>query len=133
MITWEDRFSMGNPLLDRQHKEFFSKVNEFYDSCVIGVGEARIEEFVIFMENHAREHFAAEEAHFADNNYPGLDGHCVEHLSFLERIAAIKRKLDMGEYEEDFAMEVARFGSEWLSSHTRTADWKFVEWIRERG
>lgn len=88
-VHWNPRYSVGNDILDAQHKHFLDQCNALAD-CLDAPGAADHREFKqLFAEltTSARAHFATEEKLLADIGYPGLDDHRSEQEEF-EHLAA---------------------------------------------
>ncbi len=88
-VHWDPRYSVGNDLLDAQHKHFLEQCNALAD-CLDDPGDAgnlKFDQLFAELMTSARAHFATEEKLLADIGYPGLDDHRSEQEEF-EHLAA---------------------------------------------
>jgi hemerythrin-like metal-binding protein len=88
-VQWDPLFSLGNQVLDNQHKAILAQCNALGD-CTANPDQAAEQQFsAIFSEllTKVREHFQAEETLLSSATYPDLDGHREAQNAF-EYLAA---------------------------------------------
>ena len=51
----------GNAIIDSEHRQLFSAVNQLMDACSSGQGRAKIEPTLRFLLDYVDKHFAHEE------------------------------------------------------------------------
>ena len=88
-IAWEDRYSVGDPEMDRQHRHLLALCNTLAD-CAISTEEGSdttFHDILNELANYARTHFANEEKLLADTGYPDLTAHCDDHCSYESDLA----------------------------------------------
>jgi len=88
-IAWEDRYSVGDPEMDRQHRHLLALCNTLAD-CSISTEEGSdtaFHDILNELANYARTHFANEEKLLADTGYPDLTAHCDDHCSYESDLA----------------------------------------------
>ena len=60
--TWNKDLETGNPMIDRQHKQLISCINDLLDACSQGKGRDKILETMQFLQDYTIKHFGDEEA-----------------------------------------------------------------------
>jgi hemerythrin len=81
LIEWDDRYSTGIELIDEQHQELISQLNNLFLGCQKDGQAAKI-----FFNTHIRlllrymnYHFSSEEKMLKHIKYPDLDAHSRQH------------------------------------------------------
>jgi hemerythrin len=128
-VVWDDRYSVGIPLIDDQHKELIRLTNELYKSCLAGEDAARIN----FMEtvkgtvDYVKYHFNVEEKLLHKVRYPELAEHKKEHETFVKHILSEVQSFQGG---KKFVPNVfVRYLKDWILSHIAVADRKYAAYI----
>lgn len=83
-VQWNSGYSMGNDILDTQHRNLLEQCNALAD-CIADAGpESDLKFHAIFkaLMAQAGEHFSTEETLLAQCGYPMLDEHKNEHDEF---------------------------------------------------
>ena len=83
-VVWEDRFNLGNKMIDTQHKQIVDMFNDLYEARFHGIENRVVSEVIEGMARYVREHFAAEERLMAQVQYPHLERHRQEHEFFVK-------------------------------------------------
>lgn len=118
---WCDDYSVGNALIDWQHKKFLLLCAESA-KCLESAGPESSEKFHDLLHEMAvcaREHFAKEEELLLARHYPMLAAHAEEHERFQMALsdflfAAVQGNLDR--------LGVFNFLSEWWIHHILESD-----------
>ncbi len=125
-IIWDNKFSLGNNLVDEQHKKLF----EILDRCVRLEDRSTAKYLVLVREllDYCQVHFATEEQFMAENNYPYIEAHKVEHSKVLAAVEKIVIKLYNCEKVDIDA--VNNFVHNWVVKHIMNTDMKIKNYIR---
>ena len=131
-VAWNTRYSTGIQLIDEQHKELFSIVNELRRSTQQEVVDREVIEkhLETLLELSAR-HFVTEEAFMAQYGYPDLTQHVAEHASMLASLRELQTKFL--ESHHTMALMVPTFMEGWLKHHISDGDFGFVTFLKARG
>ena len=114
-IVWTEDFSVGNSLMNEQHKLLIAMINDIADTD----DASKIFDVIMKMFNYAAEHFTAEEDLMRLNSFAGLDDHIIEHQSFGDKAAA----LAASDYFDDATqVEIFTYLREWLTHHILESD-----------
>jgi len=90
MITleWNERYSLDNDEIDKQHKNLFSILNMLVGS----VGNADLVGAVIDeLVSYSHFHFSVEEQYMMEVGYNDIDRHIDEHEYFIQRANDLKQ------------------------------------------
>ena len=125
-VVWKDSYSLGDELIDEQHKSLIVMLNDLAEA---GPGDVTSASYtcLIRMGNYAREHFSAEEALMRENGYPHLQKHIAEHAEFIEKVIEFQEDA----YENCVPFQaMLEFLNNWLVGHILTSDQKYMDYIR---
>jgi len=120
LANWIDRLSVGNPLIDNQHKQLISYLNQLHDAMAEGKEKALIEDLLGKLLAYAKEHFEREEILWASRKYAAQEAHKKEHQEFLVKILDFNRQLRNGKAINSVEMLV--FLRDWFVEHVATSD-----------
>lgn len=132
LIEWQERFSIGIPAVDHEHRELIALLNELYDRLLQEQGDCPVVDFLGEVFAQISAHFALEEREMRDMGYDGYQAHKAEHEDLLEEIREI-----MDDYEEGMAEEsVEDLGSQlenWFGNHFKTQDSRLHKFLEKAG
>jgi hemerythrin-like metal-binding protein len=123
MITleWNERYSLDNDEIDKQHKNLFA----IFNMLVGSVGNANLVGAVVDeLVSYSHFHFSVEEQYMLEVGYNDIDRHIKEHDYFLQRAVEIKQ--DNDNIDDEQCQKLAIFLSEWLLHHIMTEDKKIT-------
>jgi len=121
-IPWDERYSMGIPLIDDQHRRLLDLANALHDTCCEGGDSARegFRSAAHAVVEYVKEHFTAEEQMMALAEYPEAAAHKAEHkefiATFLSEVAAFE------EGKPFVPQSFLRFLKEWILGHVAQTD-----------
>ncbi|MBI9015280.1 MAG: hemerythrin family protein [Clostridiales bacterium] len=125
-LRWSEKYSVGNKMIDIQHKMLFSIINELSGYITSGDGLNKIEEVLEKMSVYARMHFRTEEDLLFKANYDELVKHKVYHESFKREILHATQNVISNKHM-DTVVEVHKFLQSWLTCHILDEDVKYCE------
>lgn len=137
-MMWKDKYSIGVPKIDAQHKKLFKHLGEF----IVLVRdrdtswESRLDkakETLDFLQDYVVYHFNDEEKYQASINYPGLEEHKEAHRKFKEGIHEYVEIFTSGEFTEEKMQEFSAKLMTWLIMHVGKMDQQIGEYVREKG
>ena len=121
IIFWNDqKYSVGVPSIDQQHKRLFELINTLYDSMKEGKASDVLESVLGELIAYTREHFTYEEKLQAQAHYPKLAQHRVAHGKLVAQVGEFKAKLAAG--QKHIYIELANFLKQWLETHIAVSD-----------
>lgn len=130
-INWEDRYSVGDPEMDRQHSHLLALCNNLAD-CAASTdldSDTAFHDILNELAVYARTHFASEEKLLADTGYPDLTSHCDDHGSYESDLANFLFTACVSQPDKS---AVHRFVLGWWLKHILQNDMAYREHLLER-
>lgn len=112
---WDNALLLGNPEIDKQHRELFDHFEKLSYACIEGCEEDQLKELLKFLDEYTQKHFSYEEAIMLQNKYPKLKTQQVQHEIFRKKI------------KELLEMDVKAIGLEQLS---QKLNWELLSWYK---
>jgi hemerythrin len=130
-VKWEDKYSVGIPLIDKQHKELIQLTNELYQGCLAGDDAARDFFFnaIRGAMNYVKVHFSTEEQILENINYPKLAEHKKQHEDFVLKMVEDVKSFQGG--RKFVPNNFVRFLRDWILSHIAIADTEYAKYIMD--
>jgi len=128
-IPWEDRFAVGIPLIDDQHKDLLKLANALYDTCRQGKEfvPAGFRTAAVAAVEYVKVHFSVEEKIMERVGYPDMAEHKAKHQEFVIKVLA-----EVKNFEEGKAFVPNRFVlflRDWILSHIALVDKKMAHYV----
>lgn len=83
-LTWNASFSVGDPVLDVQHRALFEKAGLLSEKCASRDGDGAFDVFSQLLDDADR-HYLYEEHLLRARNYPDVEAHIGEHQRLRQR------------------------------------------------
>jgi len=128
-VVWDDKYSIGIPLIDSQHKELIALTNELYKACRYG-DEAAKEQFRMTIHEAAayvKFHFSVEEQIMQKAGYPDIVNHKKYHAEFVREVLGNVSAFETG--KRFIPQQFARFLWDWILSHIAIVDTKLGSYL----
>lgn len=116
-IRWHESLTVGNELIDTQHKIMFDLANDLNNAVYTGSTKRVVDTLFSVIMDYAFKHFADEERVLQNN--ADLQSHCYEHYQLLRKLHEYSVKYRNG---RSVVQEPAEFLEKWLTSHIRSYD-----------
>lgn len=123
-LTWSRKMSVGNEILDSEHKGIFHLVNEV-DRAIRAKDSARFAETLKRLEGVTSKHFRSE-ARIAQALDYSFEQHHLEHQYILKEMRTVNEQLatHKGSWSESIAEHYFQFLSSWAIDHIDNDDMK---------
>ncbi|MEH6825907.1 MAG: hemerythrin domain-containing protein [Motiliproteus sp.] len=89
-VIWQDAMSVGNIIIDAEHKYLFCLINSVEIALKLDDNERIMKMLIYQLEEYTTDHFRREETVQIKMKYPGYLEHKLEHQHILDNIAALK-------------------------------------------
>lgn len=106
---FDETLVTGNDMIDGQHKELISRINQLLESCEDGQGKIKAVKILDYLMEYTDFHFSAEEKLQEEISYPGIQEHKAKHEEFKQ---AVKELQEMLEEEEGYNRSICSAGTE---------------------
>ncbi|MDR0525305.1 MAG: bacteriohemerythrin [Spirochaetaceae bacterium] len=128
-IVWDDRYVIGIPVVDEQHKALLKLTNELYEACRRGDAAAR-EEFKDTIRrtvDYVKFHFSDEEKILERVKYPKIGEQKHQHECFVRKVLEDVKNFENG--KTFVPNQFVRFLRDWILEHIAVADKEYAEYI----
>jgi hemerythrin len=131
-MEWEDAFNVGEQGIDIQHRGLVRIINDMYDT-VMGCQSLEEERELTgnFLEKlckYADIHFQDEESLLIQQEYPDIARHKSQHADFIKELKRLQDEYGAGVLALSF--DVFKFASNWLATHIKQSDQKYVTYLK---
>jgi hemerythrin len=126
-VGWDDRYSIGIPVIDEQHKTLIEITNRLFVECLNEEAEAKFRGIVREVVDYVKYHFSSEEKILERIGYPGIEGHKREHEFFVKELLAKVQAFEEGQkYVPNL---FARFLKDWILTHVAISDKAYATYL----
>jgi hemerythrin len=132
-IRWDDKFSVGIPLIDEQHKMLIQRVNDLANAIERHQSVGEIVRVLGFLIDYAHFHFATEEKHMIEHDYPGLTDHTRQHEEFKTTLNHLTEDFEEEGATQALADSINTFLTHWLITHFQEVDREFGKFLLAKG
>jgi hemerythrin len=112
-IVWSEKFSVGVPVLDEEHRALIKCFNGFL-AAARSADRAGLSEWMERLGEATAAHFSSEESLMAGVDYPDAALHRAEHQAVLDEYVSL---IDDWRYKRVSAELLCRFMYRWLLRH----------------
>lgn len=128
IIPWDSAFELGIEIIDKQHRQLVTLLNELAHEYVYGGEPSEVERVLDTLIDYAAYHFATEEALWAEISAddPWFKKHLQGHSGFVSKIRAMQSKLATATDDKNILLdELLFFLTSWLTHHILYEDKRF--------
>ena len=86
---WDSGLEIGIELIDEQHKELFSRIDQLELAIYKGKASFELIKLMEYLESYVIEHFEVEEKLMIDARYPDFAKHANQHNEFRKICSGI--------------------------------------------
>lgn len=134
-LKWKPEYSVGIASIDEEHKRLLMLGEElmymaeapehfdYYDNLLKIFDELR--EYTLY-------HFESEEKVLAENGYPDLESHRIEHIFFVKKLGRLEKK-DIENLQKEAITDLLRFVADWVTAHILKTDKLYTDFLIEKG
>lgn len=129
-FEWSKNLSVGDEVIDSQHKKLLKQINKILDAVVFGVDAKEVQDNLIsFLDQYIKEHFSYEEEYMKINNYPDLKKHKKEHHNFIKNYIKFKAEFDNGSDRKELVARIEKFLGTWWLKHIGEHDREYHQFF----
>lgn len=134
-MEWTEDLSTGVEIIDNQHKELFSRINDLVAAIKQHTCKYKISDVVRFLDEYIVFHFGEEETFMQKNKYPRYPQHKAQHTKFIANFNELKKELQKieggqkpGSY--DLSVETNQVVVDWILDHIAKVDKEFGAFLK---
>ena len=124
-IEWDKSFSVGQPVLDADHKKLIEILNQIYDAWQENSSTLELGKLFDELLDYTDGHFTREEAKLSARDYEDLDRHHAAHERLRELVMAFRSRHLAGQQADKLTEEMAKFLRSWLVDHILEEDMQY--------
>jgi hemerythrin-like metal-binding protein len=129
-LKWENKYSVGDEILDEQHKQWFKLLNDIREAIKVGQTNNILAECIQRLDDYSAHHFKTEEKYMEENQFPYLEEHKHQHEEFLTKLSSFK--VDFDPEKSLSAFNILEFLINWISFHVLESDKEYASYIRRK-
>lgn len=130
LITWNKSYETGHPIVDGQHKNLFSLVNNLHIAIQDGHKKLMLIETMEKLASYVDTHFKTEEELMLASGYPNFDSHKQIHDQLKDQAFKLIKLFSLGKV--DLTATISKFLSDWLTEHIMEIDIKMIDWVKKQ-
>ncbi|MFA6088842.1 MAG: hemerythrin family protein [Candidatus Woesearchaeota archaeon] len=131
-IVWTTDLSVKNGVIDGQHKQLISKINDLIIGINNGNSKDEIVQIMDFLSKYIILHLGYEEKYMAKYEYPNLEEHKIHHEILIETVKELSDLLIKIGPTESLAFEIKERVGNWFLSHIAIKDADYAKFIKEQ-
>jgi hemerythrin-like metal-binding protein len=122
-IKWNERYELGVPLLDEQHRGIVSIINSLYYMIKLGaVNNKLCASILATIKNYSNIHFITEEGLLEFSGYPDLEKHKTMHGKLIAEMERMGRAVEHDDFTAIEAEPLLDFLKKWWIEHINKED-----------
>ena len=133
-IQWNDKFNLGIPVIDEQHKTLVKLCNDLYKSLMSPHSDS--DEWKLLVTdalkecvNYVQIHFSSEEKLQLASGFPGYEEHKKRHEEFTRKILELSSTISTSSVQE--GIKFVKYLYDWILTHIAHEDRQFLPYIAE--
>lgn len=130
---WNDKLSVGVPLIDQQHKMLLKHLAELSEAVESHHGSSEIAGTLDFLVDYTDFHFSTEEKHMKANGYPKFEQHLAVHEGFKKTLANLGEDFKEEGATPSLAEAINTLLINWLLKHIEAVDQELGAFLGEKG
>lgn len=127
-IAWSEAFSVGNPLLDSDHRILIDLLVQLFDATDTGQSRDVVGSVLSALSEYAEHHFRREEVMMAASGYPDIEAHKAEHRRLETHVRDVSGRYRAGE-RGVLDEQVVELLKKWLTQHIQVTDKSYKPWV----
>jgi len=136
-MLWKDKYELGVPMIDEQHRELFRRVESFLQTVRSSVSwEEKLQQVndtLEFMKGYVVEHFCDEEAYQQSIGYPDYEAHKLLHTDMVNYVLKVSAEYESSGFNEQLMQQFAGKLLAWLINHVAAKDQSIATFAIEKG
>ena len=130
-IKWNNKYCVGIPIIDEQHKKLFGFLNKTIDVMEHSDNKEELKDVLEEMIKYAIEHFVTEEDYMIEFTYPEFEYHQEEHHGFADKTITYYDSVVNG--DNYISNELIEYLKHWLVNHIQSTDRKYIDCFKRNG
>jgi hemerythrin len=120
LILWDEKFSVGHNVIDKQHKKLFDLTNSLHDAIMVRAAASALGRSLKDLLDYTVYHFTAEENLMKANAYPRYAEHKALHDTLTQQAVDFSTRMQEGKAVS--SLDFMQFLRDWLTQHIMEVD-----------
>ena len=129
-IDWDEKWSIGNELIDAHHKEFIKAANKFVFSS--NEDCSNVSTVLAFLMEYVAVHFYEEEKLLEKCGYPDIKQHKLQHTVLKANSSRLATEYEMKGASVKLKANLKKLIADWLLNHIEIEDKKIGDYIQKK-
>jgi hemerythrin len=130
-LPWIDAYSVGIGVIDMQHKNLVTIINDLHQAMVSGHGKEELGTILSSLVTYTQVHFKTEETFMESHHYPEAGAHKTQHQQLTRTVLDLQRRFQKNEV--GLTVDVMDFLKNWLSKHILGTDKRYSPFLNSKG
>jgi hemerythrin-like metal-binding protein len=130
-VEWKERYSVGQPAIDKQHRALLEIMNQLHDAMKHGAPKREMMAVMASLVRYTQGHFQFEEEMLAKAGYPKLAEHHKMHAGFVAELNKNGAELAAGRFTAPIGL--LRLVKDWLVNHILVHDQAYATYFESQG
>ena len=125
MIVWTQDLAVGVEIIDSQHRELFSHINNLLEALDDKMAAEKTRTLFSFLDSYIDNHFGIEQRYmgeYSNLGYADAEHHRSEHKAFVRDFHEYGADLEMAQSSAQFISEFSRWMTNWWMMHIQLVD-----------
>jgi len=122
MINFTPDLATKHPLIDKQHKELFKRLNDVLALGGKATTSEETEKTFKLLGDYIKEHFSDEEELQQRFSFPKYEWHRDQHNLYIDSFVKLKEEYDRNGASAEFSNHLNKSIIDWIINHIRVAD-----------
>ncbi len=135
-MIWKDKYELGVPIVDAQHRELFRRVDVFIETLRSAASweekVQKVNETLEFMKGYVVEHFQDEEEYQQKIAYPDYEAHKKIHDDMVAYVLQVSAEYEASGYNEQLMQQFAGKLLAWLIHHVAAEDQRIATYAKAK-
>lgn len=131
LFPWSDTYSVKVGIIDMQHKNLVTIVNDLHQAMVAGHGKDQLGKILSGLIKYTQVHFKTEENLMQSHQYPEYEHHKSEHERLTKTVLDFQGQFQRNEV--GLTIEVMEFLKNWLYKHILESDKRYSPFLNAKG
>lgn len=140
MIVWDDRYAIGQAMVDGEHRQLFDQLAQLFEIFRLGNPGGSATELIdqadaalAFLHQYTVQHLAHEEELMAAIEFPELELHRLLHREFILDLDHFSENYQRDRHAYILLLDMIGLLSDWLVNHILDEDQKIGRFLRGEG
>lgn len=130
-MIWSEKYNIGIPAVDSQHKRLFEIIRELKEALQAGLKSSDVEKIIVTLDQYKTRHFQLEEKYMKECSYPGLAEQKRAHEYFTNRFRELGKELAETGMNLKIVQAIQGELTDWVKKHVTGLDLDFGKYYRQ--